>query len=475
MISYLPYGSNNYTIPQSPCGDSSLYQKEPLGYLKVIEMFLKKNKMIPVSLLTGYLGAGKTTLLNHVLRNQEGYKVAVIVNDIGEVNIDASLIQRGGAITQEDGELVPLSNGCICCTLKVDLMKQIVELAKSGRFDYILIEASGICEPGPIAGSICMLDGSQKDSGFPAVAYLDNITTIVDAGRMADEFSSGKALMNDDLDEEDIENLLIQQIEYCTTVILNKTDEVSEEERKNVLEVIKALQPKAKIIETTYGQVEVADILSTGRFDAEETYRSAGWAQAMEIEGENSEDLDEHHEDERHHHDHDKDEHHHGHDEDEHHHDHDEEEHHHEDGHHHHHHHHHHDEGEAEEYGISTFVYQNVKPFDKEKLEKFFFSEWPRSIIRAKGLFWIAEAPNIAYIFEQSGKQKYATDDGDWIAAFPKKDREQILQMNPDIAAVWHPVYGDRVNKLVFIGRKMDKAGIIKALDECISEKEIKL
>lgn len=429
-------------------------------------MLLHSKKLIPVSLLTGYLGAGKTTLLNHVLKNQEGYKVAVIVNDIGEVNIDASLIQRGGAITQEDGELVPLQNGCICCTLKVDLMKQIVELAQSGKFDYILIEASGICEPGPIAGSICMLDGSQKDSGFPAVAYLDNITTIVDAKRMADEFSYGEALMNDDLDEEDIENLLIQQIEYCTTIILNKIDEVSEEEKENVLSVIRALQPKAKIIETTYGQVETADILSTDRFNAEETYRSAGWAQAMELEGENSEDLEKHHDEDEHehHHDHDEDEHEHHHDHDEHH-----------EGGHHHHHHHHHDEGEAEEYGISTFVYQNLKPFDKEKLEKFFFSEWPRSIIRAKGLFWIAEAPNVAYIFEQSGKQKYATDDGDWIAAFPKKDREQILKMNPDIAQAWHPVYGDRVNKLVFIGKKMDKEGIIKALDDCISDKELKL
>ena len=274
--------------------------------------------------------------------------------------------------------------------------------------------------------------------------------------------------MNDDLDEEDIENLLIQQIEYCTTVILNKIDAVSADEKKAVLEVIRALQPKAKIIETTYGSVDVADILSTGRFNAEETYLSAGWAQAMEIEGENSEDLDAHHEEA--HHGHDEDAHHHDHDEHHHH----EDEEHHEDGHHHHHHH-HHDEGEAEEYGISTFVYQNVKPFDKEKLEKFFFSEWPRSIIRTKGLFWIAQAPNIAYIFEQSGKQKYATDDGDWIAAFPKKDREQILRMNPDIAAAWHPVYGDRVNKLVFIGRKMDKEGIIKALDDCIYDGAVKL
>ena len=460
-------------------------------------MFSKKKKLIPVSLLTGYLGAGKTTVLNHVLSNQEGYKAAVIVNDIGEVNIDASLIQKGGAVTQEDGELVPLSNGCICCTLKVDLMKQIAELASTGKFDYILIEASGICEPAPIAGSICMLDGSQPNADFPAVVTLDNITTVVDAKRMADEFGSGKSLLEKDLDEDDIENLLIQQIEFCSTIVLNKIDEVSEEEKADVLAVIRALQPNAKIIETTFGQVDVADILSTGRFDTVRTYQSAGWAQAMALDGENSETQEDRHDDDHdeheHHHDehdeHGEHEHHHDehdehgeheyhhdehdeHSEHEHHHDeHDEDEHH--GGHGHHHHHHHHDEGEAEEYGISTFVYENVKPFDKEKFEKFIFSEWPRSIIRAKGLFWIAQAPNVAYIFEQSGKQKTAVDDGDWIAAFPERDKKEILRMNPEIAASWHPVYGDRVNKLVFIGRKMDKDGIIKALDECISDKAV--
>ena len=209
-------------------------------------MFKKKNKLVPVSLLTGYLGAGKTTVLNHVLANQKGYKVAVIVNDIGEVNIDASLIAKGGAVTQKDENLVPLSNGCICCTLKVDLMKQIIELARSGKFDYILIEASGICEPGPIAGSICMLDGSERQNNIPAAAYLDSITTVVDAKRMADEFGSGASLLQDDLDEEDIENLLIQQIEYCTTIVLNKVDEVTEKEKADVLEVIRALQPDAK-------------------------------------------------------------------------------------------------------------------------------------------------------------------------------------------------------------------------------------
>lgn len=427
---------------------------------------MNKKNLVPVSLLTGYLGAGKTTVLNHVLANQEGYKVAVIVNDIGEVNIDASLIAKGGAVTQKDENLVPLSNGCICCTLKVDLMNQIVELANSGRFDYILIEASGICEPGPIAGTICMLDGSDPSFNLPAVAYLDSITTIVDAKRMADEFGAGKALLKNDLDEEDIENLLIQQIEYCTTIVLNKIDDVTAEEKKAVLEVIKALQPEAKIIETNYGKVDVKEILSTGNFDFEKTVSSAGWMKAMELEGENSETM---HEEEEHHHEHEHEEHH-EHEHDEHHHEHEHEhEEHHEHGHHHHHHH-HHEEGEAEEYGIGTFVYQNVKPFDKAKFENFVFAKWPKEVIRAKGLFWVKEQPNIAFIFEQSGKQKTATDDGDWIAAFPEKEKKMILEMNPELKAAWHPVYGDRMNKLVFIGRKMDKSAIIKALDDCIAE-----
>ena len=416
-------------------------------------MFNKKEDLVPVSLLTGYLGAGKTTLLNHILANQQGYKVAVIVNDIGEVNIDASLIQKGGNVTQKDENLVPLSNGCICCTLKVDLMKQIVSLAKSGRFDYILIEASGICEPGPIAGSICMLDGTDPSVKMPAVCRLDNITTVVDAKRMADEFGSGKDLLKKDLDEEDIENLLVQQIEYCTTIVLNKVDEVTPKEKAEVISVIKALQPEAKIIEATFGNVDVAEILSTNRFDYERIIESAGWIKAMAGEGENSESEHEEHE----HHD----EHHHDH---EHHGEHEEHE------HHGHHHHHHHDEGEAEEYGIGTFVYQNVRPFSKQKFEEFVFAKWPAEVIRAKGLFWIAEDPNTAYIFEQSGRQKSATDDGKWIACFPERERKQILQMNPDIAAAWDEKYGDRINKIVFIGRNMNKEEIINALDDCIAE-----
>lgn len=399
----------------------------------------QNKKLIPVSLLTGYLGSGKTTLLNHILSNQEGYKVAVIVNDIGEVNIDASLIQRGGAVTEKDENLVPLSNGCICCTLKVDLMKQIVTLASSGRFDYILIEASGICEPGPIAGSICMLDGTDRNSQIPAVAYLDSITTVVDAKRMADEFGSGKSLLNKDLEEDDIENLLVEQIEYCTTIVLNKIDEVTPEEKADVLAVIKALQPEAEIIETTFGKVEAGKILSTNKFDYEEILESPGWMKAMAGHEHEDDDNDDH----EHHHEH---EHEHGH------------------------HHHHHEHGETEEYGIATFVYENVKPLSKAKFEEFVFAHYPKEIIRAKGIFWIKEDPDTAYIFETSGRQKTATDDGKWIACYPKMQQEMILQMNPDIAASWHPVYGDRVNKIVFIGRNMDKKAIIAAMDNCVAE-----
>ncbi len=404
---------------------------------------LNKKKLVPVALLTGYLGAGKTTLMNHILSNQQGYRVAVIVNDIGEVNIDESLIQRGGSIQSNDS-LVPLSNGCICCTLATDLMEQIVSLVKSKKFDYILIEASGICEPAPIAGSICMLDGTDSSVNIPGVAYLDNVTTVVDAKRMADEFAGGKSLLNDNLDEEDIENLLIQQIEFCTTIVLNKLDLVTPEEKESVLKVIKALQPDAKIIETSNCNVDVSEILSTGRFDYNKIFNSAGWVQAMQADADDEENEHEHH------HDHDED------DED-----HDEHE---------HHHHHHHDEGEAEEYGISTFVYKEVKPFSQDKFERFVFENWPANVIRAKGYFWIEDDPQTAYIFEQSGRQKSAKGDGMWIAAFPEKEKKQILAQNPDIEQTWDPVYGDRCIRLVFIGRGMDKQAIIAALDECIAD-----
>ncbi len=399
-----------------------------------------KKELVPITLLTGYLGAGKTTLINHVLSNQEGYKAAVIVNDIGEVNIDAELIQKGGAVTQKDENLVPLSNGCICCTLKVDLMNQIIDLIKTGRFDYILIEASGICEPMPIAQTISVLEG-KADPKYPAVCRLDNIVTVVDALRMATEFGNGDALLKDDIDEEDIENLLIQQIEFCTTIILNKVDKVSPEQIGKVRAMIRALQPKARIIEASFGNVPVSDILNTNCYDFEEAVTSAGWAKAYEEKDD----------------DHDEDEHeHHGHDEHEHH-------------HHHHDHEHNDEEGEAEEYGIGTFVYHRRRPFNEEKLQAW-AENWPKGVIRTKGMIWFSNNRDTAYVFEQSGVQITATESGRWFACAPAGEREQLLKQYPDIADDWDEKYGDREIKLVFIGQHMDKKAITDSLDACLDE-----
>ena len=400
------------------------------------------NKIVPVTILTGYLGAGKTTLINHVLNNQEGYKVAVIVNDIGEVNIDADLIGKGGIVNQQDDSLVPLSNGCICCTLKVDLMKQIVELVKSGKFDYILIEASGICEPMPIVQTLTVLSDETGSYGIPKLCRLDNVVTVVDALRLASEFGCGEDLTKDDIDEEDIENLLIQQIEFCNTIVLNKVNEVSEEELNRVRKIIRVLQPKARIIETNYGKVEVKDIIDSNAFDFEEACSSAGWAQELEKDV----DEDEH---EHHHNEHD---------------DEDEEHEHHEHGHHHHH---HHDEGEAEEYGIGTFVYYRRKPFDRGKFEDF-ANRFPKSVIRCKGLIWFADRDNESYIFEQAGKQIQASYGGDWIATAPKEELDEIIRQNPEVLKDWDETVGDRMIKLVFIGQKMDKEEIISTLDKCL-------
>ena len=396
------------------------------------------NKIVPITLLTGYLGSGKTTLINHILNNQEGYKVAVIVNDIGEVNIDADLIAKGGVVNQKDDSLVPLTNGCICCTLKVDLMQQIVDLIKTGTFDYILIEASGICEPIPIAQTITVLSDSTKQYGLPQICRLDNVVSVVDALRLATEFGCGDNLVKEDLDEEDIENLIIQQIEFCNTIILNKVDEVSPEELARVKAIIKKLQPNADIIETNFGKVDVSELLNTNKFNFEQAATSAGWVAELESDVEDDDDDDDDH-------DHDHEEHeHHGH-------------------------HHHHDESEVEEYGISSFVYYRRKPLKVNKFENF-LDEFPKSVIRAKGLIWLSDDDYMSYCFEQAGKQKTISEAGQWIATAPKSELKKILELNPDIQKVWDEAVGDRMTKIVFIGRDMDKKDIIAKLDDCLAD-----
>lgn len=406
----------------------------------------------PITLLCGYLGAGKTTLLNKVLNNQEGYRVAVIVNDIGEINVDASLIAKGGNIT-DTSDIVPLTNGCICCTLKSEMTKGIEKLISKGLYDYILIEASGVCEPMPIAQELELIRNG----------YLDNVVGVVDAARLVDEFASGeKLLKKDEIEEEDIESLLVQQIEFCSTLVINKIDLVTKEELDKVRMVVNALHPGAKVIETSQGDVEVKDMLNTHSFDFDEVYESAGWCQALSKEGELGDEDDENNPDHNHH-----EEHHHDHEEHDHH-DHEDDEHHHHDEDHHHEHHHHHEhrhEGESEdEYGIGTFIYYRRIPFNREKLRAYVPS-WPKNIIRCKGTLWFSDEDDMAYVLETSGRQLLCGAYGRWVATAPEKEKKELLEENPQIAADWDEKVGDRMVRLCIIGRNLDKKAIAAELD----------
>ena len=434
---------------------------------------------IPVLLLTGYLGSGKTTLLNRILNNRRGIKFAVIVNDIGEVNIDADLIAKGGVVGQKDESLVALQNGCICCTLKMDLVEQLRDITRQHRFDYIVIEASGICEPAPIAQTICSIPTMGMEYVKDGIPYVDCITTVVDALRMRDEFGSGKDLLRQNLEEDDIENLVIQQIEFCNIILLNKASEVSAHELGRIREIIKAIQPKAEIIECDYCDVDLARLLDTKMFDFDKVATSAAWIDEIENhhgdehDDDDDDDDDEHdhhdHEDGHHHDDDDEHDHDHHHD-DEHHHDHDHEH----GGHGHHHHHHHDDEGEAEEYGIGTFVYYRRGPFHLGRFDEFVARHWPKSVIRAKGICWFSDESDICYVFEQAGRQVSLRNAGAWYATMPADELADFKAQNPDLQRDWDERYGDRMQKLVFIGQHLDREAITQALDQCLLHSEQK-
>ncbi|MCC8071552.1 MAG: GTP-binding protein [Bacteroidales bacterium] len=412
-------------------------------------------KQLPILLLTGYLGSGKTTLVNHILTNERGIKFAVIVNDLGEVNIDADLIQKGGVVDKKDDSLVALQNGCICCTLKMDLIAQIDDIIAMNRFDYLVIEASGICEPAPIAQTICMMPHMVVDR--KAQPRLDCICTVVDALRLRDEFACGASLQAESIDEEDIENLIIQQIEFCDIILLNKISELTVDEAQKVRKVVRALQPRARIIECDYCDVDLDLLLNTHAFNFDQVATSATWVRELEKPIENDDDDDE---DDHHHHDHEHHDHH-NHD----HHDHD-----HYDHDHDHHHHHHHGEGEAEEYGIATFVYYRRRPFDLNKFDWWIGAKWPQNVIRCKGLCFFKDNPRMSYLFESAGRQKKLNESGLWYAAAPKDELEEMIEADPSILRDWDDTYGDRMNKLVFIGQNLDKEAIAKSLDMCLTD-----
>ncbi|MBO4577426.1 MAG: GTP-binding protein [Paludibacteraceae bacterium] len=395
---------------------------------------------VPVLLLTGYLGSGKTTLLNRILNNRQGIRFAVIVNDIGEVNIDADLIAKGGVVNQKDDSLVALQNGCICCTLKMDLVEQLNDITSQKKFDYIVIEASGICEPAPIAQTICSIPEIVTNYAGHDLPRLDCIVTVVDALRMRDEFGCGDALNNEHIGEDDaeaIERLVIEQIEFCNKILLNKASDISPDELKHLTAIIRAIQPKAEIIPCDYGDVDFSKILDTHAFDFEEVATSAAWVHEVEAPGEEQEDDDDDHD----HHDHE----------------------------HHHHHHHDEDEGEAEEYGIGTFVYFRRRPFDLNKFDEFVARHWPKEVIRAKGMCYFDDEYDMCYVFEQAGKQFNLKQAGQWYATMPEEELMLMARNEPGILRDWDEHYGDRMQKLVFIGQHLDRQSITQALDACLA------
>lgn len=414
-----------------------------------------QNREIPVLLLTGYLGSGKTTLLNRILNNRKGIRFAVIVNDIGEVNIDADLIQKGGVVGSTDDSLVPLQNGCICCTLKMDLVNQLNDLCRADRFDYIVIEASGICEPAPIAQTICGAPSMLPEYARGNTPKLDCIVTVVDALRMQSEFDCGEALRKDEIGEEDIENLVIQQIEFCNIVLLNKVSEVTPAELGRVKAIVAALNPKAEIIECDWCDVDFDRILGTGKFDFDKVATSAAWIAAIEGDLEADDDDDADHDDEDHdghgHH-----EEHHGHDDHDHH------------GHHHHHH--HHEGGEVEEYNIGTYVYYRRPALDINRFDNFVAKHWPKNIIRAKGICYFADEKDKCYLFEQSGVQKSIRNAGLWFATMPEEQLEEMMKRDANLRRDWDPDYGDRMVKIVFIGQNLDRKELAAMMDECLEK-----
>ena len=369
------------------------------------------NKPVKIVMLTGYLGAGKTTLLNHILSNDGGIRAAVIVNDIGEVNVDASLIKDGGLSATDN--LIPLTNGCICCTLADDLANQLSGLADSGDFDYIIIEASGICEPVPIAYTISAFCDEEKVGGAPKLA-LDNIVAVVDCARMYDEFHGGRDLLAEDIDEDDIEALLISQIEFCSTLVLNKVDTVTPEQLAELKAIVRSLQKDAVVVEATQGNVDLREVLDTGRFDFMKAYNSAAWIEAME-----------HPED--------------------------------------------HDDPEVLEYDIQTFVYHRRQPFDQAAFQDFVENHWPDCVVRAKGVLWSDLNPDMCYLFEQAGHQMRLTENGLFVDSAPEEEKRQILAETPEIMDQWDPEVGDRETKLCIIGRHMDKDAVAAKLDELLT------